>query len=107
MNLSRTELGKFAQDFLNRPPSSVVLYDGTDGKPTPFNNGASSLHIRALFNVRMLSNCGSYLGSHRNLRSLNYVIHVYRETRSFHFFSEIKMPSLTVIHWHINNAMNI
>jgi hypothetical protein len=59
MNLSRTELGKFAQNFLNRPSSSVVLYDGTDGKPTPFNDWASSLHIRTLFNVKMLSDCGA------------------------------------------------
>ena len=64
MNLSRTELGKFAQDFLNRPSSSVVLHDRTDGKPTPFNDRTSSLHIRALFNVSMLSDYGSCLGSH-------------------------------------------
>ena len=72
MNLSRTELGKLAQDFLNRPSSSVVLYDGTDGEPTPFNNGASSLHVRALFNVRMLSDCGSCLSSHKSLRSRRF-----------------------------------
>ena len=64
MNLRWTELGKFAQNFLNRPSSSVVLHDGTDGEPTPFNNGSSSLHVRALFNVGMLSNCGSCLSSH-------------------------------------------
>ena len=69
MNLSRTELGKLAQDFLNRPSSSVVLYDGTDRKPTPFNNGPSSLHPRTLFNVRMLSDCGSCL-------SRSYLINV-------------------------------
>lgn len=68
MNLSRTELGKFAQDFLNRPPSSVVLYDRTDRKPTPFNDGPPPLHIRALFNVRMLSDCGGCLSSHKNLQ---------------------------------------
>ncbi len=64
MNLSRTELGKFAQDFLNRPSSSVVLYGGTDRESTPFNDGPSSLHIRALFNVGMLSDCGYRLPSH-------------------------------------------
>ncbi len=64
MDLSRTELGKFAQDFLDRTSSSVVLYDGTDKEPTPFNDRASSLHVRALFNVRMLSDCRSFLGSH-------------------------------------------
>ena len=64
MNLSRTELGKLAQNFFNRPSPSVVLYDGTDGEPTPFNDGASSLHIRALFNVKMLSDCGHRLLSH-------------------------------------------
>ena len=107
MNFSRTELGKFAQDFLNRPSSSVVLYDGTDGEPTPFNDRVSSLHIGTPFNVGMLSDCGSGLSSHKNPHSLNYVIHVYRETRSFHFFGEIKVPSLTVIHWNINDTMNI
>ena len=70
MNLSRTELGKFAQDFLNRPSSSVVLHDGSEGKSTPFNDGTSSLHVRALFNVRMLSDRGNCLSSHKNLRSL-------------------------------------
>ena len=67
MDLSRAELGKFAQDFLNRPSSSVVLYDGTDGEPASLNNGPSSLHPRTLFNVRMLSGCGNCLSSHKNL----------------------------------------
>ena len=53
MNLSRTELGKFAQDFLNRPSSSVVLCDGTDRKPTPFNDRASSLQVDASLSTKV------------------------------------------------------
>ena len=53
MNLSRTELGKFAQDFLNRPSSSVVLYDGTDRESTPFNDGASSLQVDASLSTKV------------------------------------------------------
>jgi hypothetical protein len=53
MHFCGTQRRKLAQDLLNRQSAPIVLYDGADGKATPFNDRASPLDTGTPLDIGM------------------------------------------------------
>jgi hypothetical protein len=67
MYLGRVQLRELVQDLFNGQAATVILYDGTDWKPTVLNDRSPALHVRAALDVGMNHFSGYGLGTHKKL----------------------------------------